>query len=455
MRTSQPVEFRCQYCGQVSKTQLTVIIDANHNPEAKRELLGGVLNTVQCPQCGQATTASTPLVYHDASKEMLITFVPTELHTSADVADKMVGSLVREVTDSMENRLIKSYVLQPRRALTLQGLVEQILESDGISKEVLEAQKERARLIQMFLQTGPEMYEALVKEHDTKLDEAFFQTMSMVAEQYAQQGRPDLGEHVVVVQQRIASLSTVGQQILEKNRAQDVAIETAAKALQSFPQQPTPAELVALVQQHVDDEMVLQAFVAMARPIFDYGFFEALTETIDKLEGDDKQKLSAARDMMHQLTQAVDGQSQAQMQQAVEFLRQILGAPDPKAVIKNNLHAIDDTLMAVLDLNIQEAQKNGDERAATELLALRDHIQESLREQMQPEVRFINDLLEAPSQDAALAKVEAEASQFGDELLQAFDALIELIAAQGHQELSDKLRFLREKTAPHIKTSKD
>lgn len=430
---------------------VTAIIDVDHNPQAKNELLGGILNLVNCPNCSQQGMATTPLVYHDASKEMLVTYVPTELNMNADMSDRLVGTLVREVTDSMDNKLIKGYVLQPRRALTLQGLVEQVLEADGISREYLDAQKERARLVQMFLQTSPDTYESLVKEHDERLDEQFFQTMNLVAEQYAQQGRPDLGEHVLRVQQMIAQHSTVGKRLLEKSRQQDVAIEAAAKALQSFEKQPTPDEVLAMVRPHAQDELQTQAFVALARPIFDDAFFAVLNKAIEEASADERPHLESMRDRIQALTQELDQHSQSQMQEASNFLKHLLSMKNPEEVIQANIEVIDNTFMTVLDLNIQEATRHNDQEAVAKLEKIQTIVRESLRQQMQPEIRFINDLLEAPTEADATKIMQEQVGQFGAELLEAFDALIELIASQGHQPLVVKLQALRQEAETHIR----
>ena len=37
----------------------------------------------------------------------------------------------------------------------MQGLIEQVLESEGVSKEMMHEQKDRSRLVQTFLQTDP------------------------------------------------------------------------------------------------------------------------------------------------------------------------------------------------------------------------------------------------------------------------------------------------------------
>ncbi len=443
MQTTKPIEFNCPACGQRSQAAVTTIIDPAHNPQAKQQLLAGALNSVPCPNCGTRSTASTPLVYHDATKEMFISFVPMQLNMHETEAEKFIGVLTREVTDSLDGKMIKGYLLQPRRALTMQGLIEQVLEADGVTKEMMDAQKERSRLAQMFLQTDPSTYDVLVAEHDDKLDMEFFQTMSLMAQRYMHEGRQDLADEVLMVQQRIAELSTVGQDLIKQTELQEGLVREVAQLLQSLGERPTPADVVTLVKPYAEDDDRLQAFVGLARPMFEYHFFEELTSEIAKAPADERPKLEAMRDTILQLTQMLDQQSQMQVQAVADLLRQILTAQDPEAVVRANLSVIDDNFMAILEMNINEAEKQGDIAASAKLKSIRDTIMGILRENMHPSVRFVSDLLSTESEAKARELIQTEAASHGDELFEVFDALIETMQAQGQAMVVDRLTTLR------------
>ncbi|MEM6283151.1 MAG: CpXC domain-containing protein, partial [Chloroflexota bacterium] len=342
MLTTKTIAFSCPACGVQSTAPVTTIIDPTENPEAKSQLLAGQLNVVQCPNCGTRSTAATPLLYHDAENELLITFVPMQLNMDDKESEKVIGTLMNEVTKSLEGKMIKGYIFQPRRALTIQGLIEQVLEADGVTPEMMSEQKERSRLVQTFLQTDPASYAALVAEHDDKLDMQFFQTMTIIAQRYMQEGRMELAEQVLMVQQRIAELSTVGKELIQQSEQQDSMVREIAEKLQAMGTSPTPADVVALVQPYAEDEARLQAFVGLARPIFDYAFFQELTGVIDGTPEAERAPLENLRNSLAEYTQAVDQQAQMQMQAAANVLRQILQSPDPQAAIAANLQLIDD-----------------------------------------------------------------------------------------------------------------
>jgi hypothetical protein len=444
MQTTTPIDFRCPSCGYATQAAVTAIVDVAHNPEEKARLLSGTLNTIQCPNCNVPSTAATPLLYHDASKELLITLVPMGLGLSEQETDAFIGTLMKQVMNGMDQKMVKGYIFQPRRAMTMQGLVEQVLEGDGVTREMQAEQQERARLVQMFLQTDPDTLDSLVQEHDDKIDEQFFTMMSVAAQQTAQQGRPDIAEHILMVQERIATLSTAGQTLIEQAENQQVILEEVATQLQSLGSQPTPTDVVEVVLPYATDEERLQAFVGLARPIFDYRFFEALTEIINDASADDREMLEHLRETILRLTQVMDQQQQAEMQEAVSVLRDVVNAPDPEAAIRENLGRIDETFMALLELNIQEAEKQGEVAASARMKTIRDRLMEILQENMRPDVRFINDLLSAESESVARQMVRDQAVDFGVELLDTFDALIEVIGAQGQQEIVGRLTLLKQ-----------
>jgi len=426
--------------------EVTTIIDAAHNPEAQMELLSGSLNITQCPNCGQPSTTAAPLLYHDAEKELLITLVPMALGMSEDHSEKFIGALMNELTANMDQKLVKGYIFQPRRALTMQGLVEQVLEAEGITKEMQEAQRERARLVQMFLQTDPEQLEGIVREHDDKIDEELFSAFSFMAEQTAQQGRPDMAEYILGVQQQVAAYSTAGKTLLERAERQQAVLEEIATKLRSLGERPTPSDVVELVRPYAENDDALQAFVGLARVLFDYNFFEELTKHIDKAPADEKAKLQDMRETLVELTQVIDQQQHSAMQAAADLLRTILNHANPEEAIRANMGHIDETFMGILELNINEAEKQGDITAASRLKGVRDMVMEVLQANMRPDVRFINDLLSTETETAALEKIKTGAAGFGPDLLQTFDALIEIIEAQGQPQIVARLQNLRSAT---------
>ncbi|MCA9913918.1 MAG: CpXC domain-containing protein, partial [Anaerolineae bacterium] len=214
MPNTRQTTIQCVQCHQPVRAVVRSLIDAQQDPEAKVHLLSGRLNAAPCPSCGAINTVMTPLLYHDASKELLISFVPMEMGLSKDAQEKAIGELMRQLTGNLGNSGFKGYLLQPRQALTLQGLVEQVLQADGVTPQMMEAQRERVRLVEMFIQSPEENLPALVQEYDAKIDAEFFQTMTMVAQRTLEEGRQNLAHQILETQNRVVELSSYGQQMI-------------------------------------------------------------------------------------------------------------------------------------------------------------------------------------------------------------------------------------------------
>ena len=145
------MQINCPNCRQPVVADIEQIFDLNKDPTAKQRLLSGAVNQIACPHCGFQGAASTIIVYHDPDKELLLTYSPAELGLAHDEQERRLGTLINRVVDDLSQEKRKGYLLQPQTMLTLQGLVEHVLEADGITKEMIEAQQKRINLIQRLV----------------------------------------------------------------------------------------------------------------------------------------------------------------------------------------------------------------------------------------------------------------------------------------------------------------
>jgi hypothetical protein len=66
-----------------------------------------------------------------------------------------------------------------------------------------------------------------------------------------------------------------------------------------------------------------------------------------------------------------------------------------------------------------------------------------LQQNMQPELRFVNELLANERDEDALAMINEKAASFGTPLLEVVDAVSQVLAQRGDKETVEKLAFLR------------
>jgi len=439
--------IQCVQCGQPVRITVTSLIDASQDPQAKINLSSGRLNAAVCANCGAPNTVLTPLLYHDGSKELLIAYVPMELGLPKASQEKVIGDLMRELTAQLPQEAFKAYLLQPRQALTMQGLIDQVLAADGVTPEMMEAQRARVRLVEQFLQAQVEDLPGLVAQHDSQIDAQFFQTINVIAQQLLSEGQQRVAQQIIEMQGQIAQLSTYGQQVLEQSRVQEEIVRAVADDINALGQQVQRADFMNLALQYVDDDQHLQALVGLVRPAFDYAFFQELTLAIGKAPAAQRERLEMLRDKLLQLTQIVDQQAQMALQDSAALLQDILNSPNPDEVIFENLPLLDYTFMQVLSANIQDASQQGDLNASARLKDVYERVVAMLQANMPPELQFVNELLSAPSDDEARDLVSQRAGEFGMGLLEAIDAVEEQIAAQGNPALLERLAFVRNETA--------
>src|SRR5215813_14025074 len=213
------IQITCPNCRQPFQAVLEQLIDGANDPQSKARLLSGRLNMAVCPNCHYQSMITTPLIYHDGSRDLLITFIPMELGLSPADQQKAIGSLTNAVIHSLPQDQRKGYLFTPKAALTYQGLIEMILEADGVTKEMINAQRAKMQLAQSFLQAEPSKWPDMVREHDADLDMEFFSILTATAQAAMAEGRRDAFERVIGMRDQLLQLSTVGQQALQNAEA--------------------------------------------------------------------------------------------------------------------------------------------------------------------------------------------------------------------------------------------
>jgi CpXC motif protein len=448
---SQPTQttLQCSNCNTPNPVVLRSVVDAQSDPQGKALLISGQINQFQCQSCGTINTVSSSLLYHDAEKEMLVAFVPMDIAMRQGMSEeKMVGDLMNELTRNIPKEQFRAYMFNPKRALTLKGLIEQVMESDGITKEMIEEQEKRVRLVQEFIQAETE--EALVEliqQYDDEINVATFQTISLMAQRLMQNGQQPMVAHLAAVQEVLVENSSYGHELAAQQVEREASIRAVAQDLEAFGENSQRSDLIELVVQYIDDDNKIQAIVGLARGAFDYEFFVELTSYISKAPADERENLEELREKLQTMAASLDEQTKMLMQQKVQFLQALLNSENYEQMLIDNAPMIDDNFMSVLSANIEEAQRRNDPQVEQKLGQIYESTVAILQGQMSPELRFINELLTADDEAAMNSLIEENITEFDEELLQALEAVEQVLTAQGQQETMDKLVYIREALA--------
>ena len=440
----KPTPVRCSSCGQPSQIEIRTVIDTRHDPEGKVLLVSGQLNSFNCPNCGTLNDVKTPILYHDAEKELLIAFVPQEIGMQkATDEEKIIGDMLNELTSSLPKEDFRGYMFNPKRTLTIQGLINQILEADGITPEMLEQQQKRVDLIQQFIEVEPDKRSTIIKENDDQIDEEFFATFAAMATRLAQAGQPQLFAVLEQVQNDILEHSTFGKDIAEQQKKQQETIEQVNQDLEDLGEDVDQQDLVKLVWSYRDDEEKVRAFVGLIHPALDYQFFQLLAGQIGKAPANEREKLEELRDRVYKFKQEIDQQSRDMMQQLAQVLQAIVNSPNPEQMIRDNIGIIDDNFMMIVQINMQQAEEKGDEQTLKRLQEIHEILVTVLRENMQPELRFLNDLLNIENDDELIAKLKKQAPDYKDTLLDFIDAVQQVVTSQGQIPVMNRIEFIK------------
>ncbi|MEW5831156.1 MAG: CpXC domain-containing protein [Chloroflexota bacterium] len=404
-------QISCPNCRQMIPAQVERLFDVTADPGAKQRLLGGVSNVARCQFCGYQGQLATPIVYHDADKQLLLTYFPGELGLPVNEQEKIIGPLIKQVTERLPAEKRKAYLLQPQNHLTYQSLVERILGADGVTPEMLKAQQERVNLVQRLLQiTTEDVRLEVIKQNRSLLDEQFFALFSRLMESALAGGQQELAQMMNALQAQLIENSDYGKAL----QSQVAEMEAAAKSLQEVGQSLTREKLLEIMLA-APNEARLRALVSMARPGMDYQFFQIFSERIDTASGEEKTRLAGLREKMLDFTNAIDKQVEAQMKQAENFINQLLQQDDIAEATRANLPGFTDAAMQVLNAMLREANTKQDKARMDKLQQIVGVLQEASAPP--PEVEFIETLLGAENDEDVLKMLQENDEMVSQEFM--------------------------------------
>ena len=167
-------QINCPQCRQPMVADIQQLFDVNADPQAKQIFLSGRFNIAQCPHCGYQGMLTSPLVYHDPEKELLLTYFPPELALPVNEQEKVIGPLINRVVNNLPQERRKGYLFNPRTMLTLQLMVETVLEGEGITKEMIKGHQDRINLIQRLVTASEDARVEMIQAEDELIDDEFF-----------------------------------------------------------------------------------------------------------------------------------------------------------------------------------------------------------------------------------------------------------------------------------------
>ncbi len=428
-------QIQCPNCKSPIQARVRQLIDVGQNPQLKSQLLSGSLNRAHCPVCNFDGAIATPLVYHDPEHELLLTYIPVEVSMPKDEQEKIIGQLINRVMDQLPAEQRKAYLLQPQSVLTLQGLVERVLETEGITKEDIEAQQAKMRLFEELLRLPEDQLEAFVKDHDDEIDSSFIQLMSLTL-----QSTPDPKAQQAVNQRlsKILEFSTLGQKLMQ----QEQELKLATESLQELSKEGLTREsLLELFIKAPSNERVI-ALTNLTRPALDYSFFQSLSEEIERVDGTEKDRLIKLREQVLEITQEIDKIQEARATQSASLLKTLIDAEDLDQALKAAIPYIDELFLGTLEANLQAAREGKETEILPRLEEIQDRIEALIEQSLPPSIKLTQELLEIDDELEARTLLESRADDIDENLLNGLMSSVDQLEKAGNTDKAAQLRKL-------------
>jgi CpXC protein len=426
----QMLQLACPNCRTPMRAQVFTLVDVGRQPELKNYLLAGQLNLAVCPNCGTPAMIAAPLIYHDPAKQLFLIHFPQQLNARPEEQERFIGEATSLIMRELPADAPKGYLLAPRRFLTINSLVDTVLEADGISREMVEAQRARVELISQLAEAyeqGEEQLAKLVEQQKEKLDYDFFATLSAFAEASAQSGRDDSAQLLLGLRDTLAELSGFDAELPDQDEV-DLSLDEAIDRLAAT------------------SEEDLEESIAELRPVIDYSFFEAWTRRIDAAEraGDTATaaQLTARRTQILDMVERMDKQAQELFEAGAQVLKAVRAADDLAAALRAQRDTIDEAFLLVLDANLAAAERAGAADAIARLTEIRRLALEIAQEALSPEDRFINELLQLEKPQDATKLLRQNVAMITPAFVKRLNELSDQFESDGRKPLGERLRQL-------------
>jgi len=431
------IQTSCPRCRQPIVAEVQQLFDLSTDPTAKQRLLSRSTNVSHCQACGYEGLVSVPIVYHDPEKELLLTYFPPELGLPVNEQEKQIGPLINQVVNALPVEKRKGYLFRPQTMLTYQTLIDRILEADGITKEMIEAQQKRVNLIQKLIATqDAEERKKVISENEAIADGNLFAIFSTLIESAITQGDEQSAQMLSTLNKELLENTEVGRELLAQNQE----AQTAIKALQDSSKTGLTRERLLEILLEIKSISALTTVVSLTRSGLDYQFFQTLTERIDKETGEVKEKLTALRDNLLKITRDYDNEMNKRMAEAEKLLDTIMAETDLEEAIKKHASQIDEFFSQALHSAFDKANQAGD-------LARLEKIQKvtAVIEKLSappPELDLIQKLVDAQDEAARRKLLEENNALITDEFLQAVNSII--VEGQSRKENPELITILEE-----------
>lgn len=388
----QHIHLKCPSCQAPISMVLHELVDADQDPQLKHQLLGGQLNVAVCSSCHMRAVIASPLVYHQASKQLCFVFFPPELQLSPQDQERYIGEMTNRILATLPADTPRGYLLTPRRFLSLTSLIDAVLEMDGVPRNVIQKQRSTIDLISQLAECldQEERLTPLVNQYRDALDYEFFLTLSAFIEASEKEGRQETAQMLNRLRERLLQVSGFD------GGGGAVELEAVFRKLEEAPEEQ------------------LQETIANVRHLITDDFYQQWRTRIEGIgmagEKERAQTLLARLAQVIRMVEQMDQEASAVVEQHNAIIQEAVDAPDPAEVLQRHSEHIREAFLMVLEARIQAALRAEDQHTLARLETIKRIAIEIIQSLLPPDERLINSLMMAttPEERRALLQQHRE-----------------------------------------------
>ncbi|MBN1372527.1 MAG: hypothetical protein JW987_11370 [Anaerolineaceae bacterium] len=429
------VQMSCPRCRQPLIADVEQLFDVDADPSAKQRLLSGQSNMAACQSCGYQGPVSVPVVYHDSSKQLLLTYFPADLGLPVNEQERLVGPYITTVMNRLPAEKRGAYLLQPKNMLTFQTMIETVLEKDGITKDMIEASQKRLNLLQRLLTIStPESRAEVISQEGALMDRDFFQMLGRLIEASMASGDQQSARALATIQQEIIPQTEFGRQMQEQMNT----VQAAVRELQEAGEKGLTREiLLDVIIKYADNENVVANLTSLTRQGMDYEFFGLLTERINAASGADAEKLTELRKKLLEFTKELDLQMEAHLNQTRDLLEELIKTPDLEQVLGEVLPHLDEAFAQVMQSELQAARQKGDLQRSAKIQQIAEAIQKA---STPPGAELIESLLSTQDPEEQRKLLNEHAEEITPDFLQMLNSLAAQMEEENQPEFQQQVQ---------------
>jgi len=253
-------QITCPNCRTPYTAEVHQVIDAERDPELKHRLISGQLNLAICPSCGTGGQIGTALLFHDPAHELFMIHVPQELNLNQVDREQLIGQLVKQVMDDLPPEKRRAYMLQPQMVLSMKSFMEKVLETEGITPEMIERQRKQAELLQTLARADQDVVDHLIQNRQGEMDETFFAMLQSYVDAASQMNDNAQLLPLINLRAKLMVETEVGRR-LERQQVAVHALSQDAKKEGGL----SPALLLRHILANQEDDGTINALLTVAQ----------------------------------------------------------------------------------------------------------------------------------------------------------------------------------------------